>query len=362
MIPVAKTEKQFFRCDPLSATISVDQCAVNRALPAGMESGPKPKSGIHRPGPCTDCSLARSLDAGEVPVLALADVLGGAAPAPPEPARKPPPKPRRERKAAPPLAPPLPADGGGVRPRLYSRAEIEILRRDYPAGDIGALADALGRSRVSLHCKASALRIHRTAPRVGTKAKWIPTPEIDAAITRVYQQPQRKNGLIDGLAQRIRWPRWKVSARARALGVVSLRTKEPNWRDRELELLEKWGHHSPFVIRLKLKKLGYDRSVTGIVLKRNRMRLTAPYLTHGYTANRLADAFGVDGTVIAAWIGKGWLHAQRRGTARTPQQGGDMWWIKTGDVRRFILDSVEVIDLAKVDKTWFVEVLGRAGA
>ena len=73
-------------------------------------------------------------------------------------------------------------------------------------------------------------------------------------------------------------------------------------------------------------------------------------------------AIGVDDHCITRWIGLGYLQAKRRGTDRTPQQGGDIWYIKDRWVRDFVVDHVNEIDIRKVDKYWFVDLLaaGRA--
>lgn len=244
-----------------------------------------------------------------------------------------------------------------ARHDLYTEGDIGILRREYPAGDLDALARMLGRTKNALGGKAFSLGILRTVSRSERRTVWKPTPEIDAQIRAEYQKPQLKKGQIEAFAARIGWPRWAVSRRAIALGVVSPRKKEPDWCDKELQLLEQWGHKTPLVIKKKLRASGFHRSETGILLKRKRMSLTAAYLEHGYTASKLAEAFGVDIKSVTGWIEKGWLSAGRRGTVRKPQQGGDMWWIKATDVRAFILDSVEVIDLAKVNKSWFVDIV-----
>jgi hypothetical protein len=47
----------------------------------------------------------------------------------------------------------------------------------------------------------------------------------------------------------------------------------------------------------------------------------------------------------------------RRGTARTGVQGGDMWWISRRQVKSFILRAPEEIDLARVEKIWFLDLL-----
>ncbi|KKK66329.1 hypothetical protein LCGC14_2965200 [marine sediment metagenome] len=54
---------------------------------------------------------------------------------------------------------------------------------------------------------------------------------------------------------------------------------------------------------------------------------------------------------------KGWLKVDRRGTERTPVQGGDMWWIRYAEVRRFVVDNAVAVDIRKVDKFWFIDLL-----
>jgi hypothetical protein len=57
------------------------------------------------------------------------------------------------------------------------------------------------------------------------------------------------------------------------------------------------------------------------------------------------------------------LHATRRGTDRTEAQGGDSYWITHKAVRDFVLRCPDEIDLAKVEKMWFLDLVtaGRLG-
>jgi hypothetical protein len=71
----------------------------------------------------------------------------------------------------------------------------------------------------------------------------------------------------------------------------------------------------------------------------------------------LADALGVDVKKVLRWIHRGILRAERRGTERLPQQGGDIWWIPDASVRKFILNFPGEIDLARVEKIWFLNLL-----
>jgi hypothetical protein len=57
------------------------------------------------------------------------------------------------------------------------------------------------------------------------------------------------------------------------------------------------------------------------------------------------------------FIEVGVLPAVRRGTKRTAAQGGDQWLIMHEAVRTFVCQFPEEIDLAKVEKFWFLELV-----
>lgn len=186
--------------------------------------------------------------------------------------------------------------------------------------------------------------------------KYIITPEIDACITRVYRSISG-NGEINALARQFGLPRWKVTRRAIYLGVVKPRFKEPAWSPEEINLLTRYAHLTPKIIQMKLKTKGYGRSETAIVLQRKRLRLLKNL--DGMSATCLSEAFGVDIKTVTRWIEKGYLLSERRGTERTALQGGDEWYIKEKNIRKFIIQNIHIIDIRKVDKYWMVDILSE---
>jgi len=190
--------------------------------------------------------------------------------------------------------------------------------------------------------------------RKGRTPRWRLTSEITERIRKVFRT-STGNGEVRDLACHLGIPRWRISRWAVALGVVETRSKEPDWSEKEIAILERWGHLTIERIQGKLRREGFGRSLVAIVLKRKRLRIPANF--EEYTANGLAECFGVDIKTITRWIDKGLLKAGRRGTDRLEQQGGDMWWIKPGDVRRFVVVHTVVIDFRKVDKFWLVDLL-----
>jgi hypothetical protein len=97
----------------------------------------------------------------------------------------------------------------------------------------------------------------------------------------------------------------------------------------------------------------------GIFLKRKRMRFLQNL--GGYNSRQLAECFGVScSKTVTRWIELGHLKAERRGTNRLEIQGGDMGFIHEKNIRQFIVENIALIDIRKVDKFWFVDMLAKA--
>lgn len=185
-------------------------------------------------------------------------------------------------------------------------------------------------------------------------AKYIITQEMHEQIKSVYKRDSGK-GQVDALAERLNLPRWKVSRYAIQQGWIAKCKKEPNWSGKEVEILERNAHLVPEIIQRKLSNRGFRRSVTGIVLKRKRMRFAKNL--EGSSACSVAECLGVDIHNVRNAIKAGKLKAKRRGTNRTPQQGGDSWFIRDSDIKNYIINWLSEIDIRKVDKYWFVDLL-----
>jgi len=192
-------------------------------------------------------------------------------------------------------------------------------------------------------------------PKLKRLRKYVFTSEIDQLIKEVYlRNPGAKTRPgIRMLARKVGIPHWALKKRARELGLT--RTKEKPWSEPELEILARYAWMSDERIRLKLKAVGYSRTVTGINLKLRRMKFK--HDSSFYSANGLAQALGIDSHVVSRWIRCGRLKAKLRGTARGERQNGDIYLIRERDVRRFILEHPTEIDLRKVDQLWFLDLI-----
>ncbi len=249
--------------------------------------------------------------------------------------------------------------------RFWTGREEKVLREQYAIGGVpGCVALLPGRSASSIYNRANLLELRSpaTIKRRGVpRERWSASEQTDAVIRNVYQRIQDKND-ITNLAKTIGRPRWWVSKRAAKLGLISPRFKAPTWSATEIAIIGENGHLSAAAIRRRLLRAGFKRTETAILvkLKREGVGTGRDADPDHYTAGALSQLFGIDAKGVTAWIIKGWLKAKRRGTARTDQQGGDEWWVHRKDVRRFVIDNAAAVDVRKVEKSWFIDLLARS--
>lgn len=245
--------------------------------------------------------------------------------------------------------------------RFWTGREERLLREHFPAGGLAAcLPHLVGRSAGSIYQRANALGLVSPAAKKTPRGeRWATSDGIDAIIRRGYAADTHKGAVAD-LARRLGRPRWWVSKRAVKLGLVPPRRKEPVWSAVELDLIDRHAHKDPATIRAILRKRGFTRTATAIVVKLKREGADRADPDH-LTATGLATVMGVDAKVVTRWIDKGWLRAARRGTGRVSVQGGDQWWIHRRDVARFVVGNAAAVDIRKVDKDWFIDLLAEHG-
>lgn len=206
---------------------------------------------------------------------------------------------------------------------------------------------------------------HRAARR-HKRSKWVPTPKIDALITEAWQDPVL-HGKAAGkwVAEKIGWPVWMVKRRARILGLVRRQKKAPTWSTYEISILEKFGWMSAQRIVMKLAAMcGTRRTESAVILKRKRLLLFRGTFD-GYSAQTLGQLFGVDVHKVTRWIRRGVLKAERRtrealGSAIYFSGTGaekDTYFIPRQAVYEFVLGYPDEIDLCKVEKMWFLEMI-----
>lgn len=185
------------------------------------------------------------------------------------------------------------------------------------------------------------------------KARYIPTAEIDEKIRHAYfRQRSGDRRALAAVRSDIGWSKSAVVRRGAELCVT--RAKERPWCRAEEEILERFGHLTATSIQRQLARGGFQRSRAAVQLKVTRLRIKGNL--DGYSANSLAAGLGVDTHKVCTWIRRGLLRADRRRTARSAEQG-DAWWIPLSSVRKFVLRAPEEIDLSRVEKLWFLDIV-----
>jgi hypothetical protein len=243
--------------------------------------------------------------------------------------------------------------------RYWSDAEKQVLADHLAAKGVDyCLALLPKRTRLSLYQTAHKLGI-KIVPRVAARRDW-KAIDFDDRLIAAWPGMARK-GALGAFAKTIGVPRWLVSRRATRLGLTRPREKEPPWSPAELALMKRVPLNNPHHCAQIFRDHGYRRTETAIVIKAKRLNLSRRDRSV-YSATRAAAVLGIDGHAITDWIEAGHLKAARRETKRLPQQGGHPWIIAPAELRRFIVDNVELIDLRKVEKFEFVALLAGAAA
>lgn len=247
----------------------------------------------------------------------------------------------------------------------WTTAEDRALRELWQVGGYEAVRQYLPKRTYSaIVTRASTLRVKAPAHVRYKPRKYTTNEHIDRVIRDGYLAATGDKAEIRRLAERVGRPRWWVSRRALDLGLRQATKKEPPWTDAELELLESLAHHSVEVIRRKMAAKGFRRSATAIAVKVKREGIglrEARELAGIYSATSCARLLGVDAKTITRWIEVEGLPATKAGTARVDIQGGDEWRIKARALRTWIGDHAARIDLRKVHRDWFIDLMmGRA--
>lgn len=198
-------------------------------------------------------------------------------------------------------------------------------------------------------CQKTGMIGQKTKPN-----KYIIDPRHYDRIKAVYLS-ETGRGQIKDLAKLIGIPRWKLTRLAISRGWAQKSIKSPPWTPEEDKALESLSRYCPEKISNKLKKLGFYRSLTAIEMRMRRLR-TRQNLK-GYSAYKLSECFGVNEKTILRVIKQGKLNAEKRGTARTEDQGGDAWFIRPKYIRQYVIDYIAEIDMRKIDRFWLVDIL-----
>lgn len=235
--------------------------------------------------------------------------------------------------------------------------ETAILRSVYPTRGASAVQEQLPwRTLKGIYSQARQMDLKSgAATRTGVpKLRWHRSDEMDAVLRAEYPRCTQR-GSIDKLAQRLGRPSWWVRRTAAHLGIAAPRHKMPNWTPAEDAVLQDAPHLGLSALGKRLKAAGFTRSETGIAVRLKRLQLSQldPDI---HSARDLALLMGVDTASVRNWIAREGLQATRK-----PGSEQSTWRIARKHVRAWVLTHVDMVDIRRVDKWWFVELLAGRG-
>lgn len=250
---------------------------------------------------------------------------------------------------------------GRRHPRFWHEDELQVLRDHYEVEGPRYCRSKLPKKRLSaIYVRARQLGLK--APHSPHVRRRHPTDgSLDPQIRTAWPGLSGK-GAVKHLAEDLGVPRWWLSHRAKALGLAIPRmTKEPPWTAAEDALMKRVPLHDPDRCHEIFREHGFQRTATAIVVRAKRLNISRRY-RDTFSATAIARVFGVDSKTTTGWILKGLLKAAKRATRRLPQQGGDPWSVTRDELRRFLIEQLDMIDFRKVDKFAIVDLLAAAPA
>jgi hypothetical protein len=149
-------------------------------------------------------------------------------------------------------------------------------------------------------------------------------------------------------------PRWAVYQRALQIVVVTSSHQKKKWEDEEIKILKKNARYEPQTIKKRLEAAGFQRSISSIVLKRKRMRLLVNL--KGMSACLCAEFLGIDLHRVLDFIKSGLLKAE---IIRQDREGKANYYIRGKNLRSVIMNNPDLIDLRKIEKYYFIELLAN---
>ena len=240
--------------------------------------------------------------------------------------------------------------------RVWSPVERDLLKQYYPqVGGVRLCLEAMPyRTRSSIHEKAKSLNL-KTKNDYARRRKYNFTEAQDQIIREEYAKDSR-SAVIKVLALRLSLEKQTVARRAAELGLTLSRTKPDDWSEAELRILEKYAHRSPLSIQKMLKQSGFKRTISAIANARTRNKFSCSISDDEWTPYFLATMFGVSPGTIYRWIEKEGLEYVVM-PSRRAESTGESKLIKRKVLRNWVATHAQCVDLRKVDRYWFIDLL-----
>jgi len=139
--------------------------------------------------------------------------------------------------------------------------------------------------------------------------------------------------------------------------IDNVKFRYSRWSDTELSFLEKYQYLTNKSLSVKFHKSGFNRSPVAVSIMRRRLRLLQN--KKGMSASQLSLCLGVSHAVILRDVQKKRLIVKQNDMKK---DGNIEYVIKEADIREYITNNISAIDLAKVDKYWFLDLFTNTTA
>jgi hypothetical protein len=192
---------------------------------------------------------------------------------------------------------------------------------------------------------------------------YFPNSQIDEQIRDLYAR-FRNRGALRRLKAMTGWTDSALRRRIDELGLsLPFARHLSPWTSKELNFLETVGSNESFqVIQRRLKKqLGCHRTISAIQAKMCRMRLTRTWgRVNAWNQTELAALLGINRITLRKLTESGQIKATRHLMNEENGTRPDTPFLyRAADVRTFLIEHIEALDLARVDKYWLVELLTK---
>jgi hypothetical protein len=165
------------------------------------------------------------------------------------------------------------------------------------------------------------------------------TPERDEMIRSQYAHLGAK-----GLGAKFGYPAWQVQRRAAELGAGRVSKARP-WTPEEVAFLEEYaGVRATESLARHLR-----RSLCSVAMKMADLKLSRA-VREGHNSATLAACFGVSAMTVSAWVNKGLFGKVEKGPR-------GRFMITDAQILAFVRDNPRAFQLARVDQTWFLDLL-----
>jgi len=156
--------------------------------------------------------------------------------------------------------------------------------------------------------------------------------------------------------RKLGWPKYVLYNRAVQLGLVEPKRKQPDWSEKENDVLEEYsGESDESIQRILIRKGFIKRSLCAIQVQRKRIGcgIRQGRIDNGiFSATQASIILGVSSKTVVDWIYKKLLPAKKLSDGRLVQH-----LISAKNIRIFAGNNPELIDLSKADKIMFITLM-----